>query len=55
MIKGKSQDDSYPLFQFQEQSIQIGAEKQKVLRGVSIEKKMEQMGLNVWSTVLTGT
>lgn len=34
--KGKSQDDSYPLFQFQKQTIQIGAEKQKVLGGIAV-------------------
>lgn len=34
--KGKSQNDNYPLFQFQEQTIQIGAEKQKVLGGITV-------------------
>ena len=36
--KGMSQDDNYPLFQFQEQPIQTGAEKQKVLGGIAVEQ-----------------
>lgn len=51
--KGKLRDDSHAVFQCQEQPIQIGIEKQKVLGGITIGGKMKQMGLNVWNTVLT--
>lgn len=37
--KGKSQDDNYPLFQFQKQPIQTKAEKQKVPGGITVGTK----------------